>query len=367
MILTRPRPSSMTFAGLRSRCRTPFSCAACRPAQSWRAISTALSDGQVADPLQERREVLAVHVLHREEVAALDLADVVDAADVRVRDLAREAHLGVEAREERLVVRDRLRQELQGDGLAELQVVGAVDLAHPALAEEADDAVALAEHRAGRERAEVERARRDERRTESGFGATAWAPSPARGEVDSEPTRAGRTPDRSGRSPAPRRRSEGSGSRVCESLSHRTAPPEEAPMPDILHRVGIALVGLDRVRGARARRQGLERARGVHAPLLDEVGDVPPEPPRSPREGERDSGAPRRQDPRRGLTSGRALEASGGRVRRALCYPPPLRWKRRKCSLEKTIRVEVGAQKTFHRERPPATALGETNAARTGA
>ena len=48
---------------------------------------------------QQRGEVLAVHVLHREEVLALDLADVVHAADVGVRDLPRDADLGVEALE----------------------------------------------------------------------------------------------------------------------------------------------------------------------------------------------------------------------------------------------------------------------------
>ena len=114
---------------------------------------------EVADPLQERGEVLAVDVLHAQEVLAFDLVDVVDAADVRVRDLPREADLGVEAREEPGVGGDRLREELQGDGLAELQVVGAVDLAHPAAAEEADDPVAPADHRSRREGAEVDRVR----------------------------------------------------------------------------------------------------------------------------------------------------------------------------------------------------------------
>ena len=42
-------------------------------------------------------------------------------------------------------------QELQRDRLAELEVVGAVDLAHAAAAEQADDPVALREHRAGQE------------------------------------------------------------------------------------------------------------------------------------------------------------------------------------------------------------------------
>ena len=43
---------------------------------------------QAADAAQQRRQVLAVDVLHREEVLAVDLADVVDAADVGVGDLA---------------------------------------------------------------------------------------------------------------------------------------------------------------------------------------------------------------------------------------------------------------------------------------
>ena len=90
---------------------------------------------------------------------AFDLVDVVDAADVRVGDLPGEADLGVEPGEEPRVGRDRFRKELQGDGLAELQVVGAVDLAHPAPAEEADDPVAPAYHRPRREGAEVDRVR----------------------------------------------------------------------------------------------------------------------------------------------------------------------------------------------------------------
>ncbi len=90
---TCPRPSTITLAGLRSRCSTPLSCAAASPAQSWRAISSALSCRQPADAPQQRRQVLAVDVLHREEGGALELADVVDAADVRMRDLARQRAL----------------------------------------------------------------------------------------------------------------------------------------------------------------------------------------------------------------------------------------------------------------------------------
>jgi hypothetical protein len=47
-----------------------------------------LSIGKPADATHQRREVLAVHELHREEVLAVGFADVPDAADGRVRNLA---------------------------------------------------------------------------------------------------------------------------------------------------------------------------------------------------------------------------------------------------------------------------------------
>ena len=112
---------------------------------------------QPADPPQQRGQVLAVDILHREEVPSLDLADVVDTADVGVRDAARVAHLGVEAIDEGRLRREFRRQELQRDGLAELQVVGAVDLTHAAVADETDDAITIGEDRAGRKAAAIER------------------------------------------------------------------------------------------------------------------------------------------------------------------------------------------------------------------
>ena len=115
--------------------------------------------GKPPDAAQERGQILAVDVLHGEEVPPLDLADVVDAADVGVRDAARVAHLGVEALDPGRLRGELRRQELQRDGLAELQVVGAVDLAHAAAADEADDAVALGEDRPGSKAAAIERGR----------------------------------------------------------------------------------------------------------------------------------------------------------------------------------------------------------------
>ena len=251
-----------------------------------------LVDGETPDPLEERREVFAVDVLHREEMAPFDLADVVDAADVRVRDLPREPDLRMEAREEALVGRDGLGQELQGDRLPELQVVGAIDLAHAALSEKPDDPVALAEHGAGRKGPEVDGARRDD------------------------------PPDRGGGL-----RRDGLGRRAHLGGEVRQGPRQGLPAR--------------RAEAARCLHLGVAVRTARHDFCRDAISMDPDEPP------------------------GRA--SPGSREGRSLCYPPPLRWKRRNCSLEKTIRVEVGAQKTFHRERPPATALGETNAAHTGA
>ena len=93
---TLPSPSIITLAGLRSRCRTPRSCAAATPAHSCRAIWTALSCGMPPDASEQRRQILAVDVLHRQEAAAIRFAEVVQAADVLVRDLTRDAELVVE-------------------------------------------------------------------------------------------------------------------------------------------------------------------------------------------------------------------------------------------------------------------------------
>ena len=72
---------------------------------------------------------------------AVDFTDVVDAADIRMADPQRHPHLVQEAGKTMRVLLDALRQELQCHGLAELEIVGAVDLAHAALAEQGSDFV----------------------------------------------------------------------------------------------------------------------------------------------------------------------------------------------------------------------------------
>ena len=89
----------------------------------------------------------------------LHLANVVNAADVRVGDLPRDADLGIETLEARGVVREHPWKKLQRDRLAELQVIGAIDLAHSAAAQKADNPIPLRQDRSGGESARVDRVR----------------------------------------------------------------------------------------------------------------------------------------------------------------------------------------------------------------
>jgi hypothetical protein len=77
------------------------------------------------------------------------LADVVDATDVGVRQLTREAHLVAQPRTRTLIKSHRLRapsgsswtrEKLQRDWLPEFQIVSAVYVPHPAVTESRDDA-----------------------------------------------------------------------------------------------------------------------------------------------------------------------------------------------------------------------------------
>ena len=115
--------------------------------------------GEPADALEQRPQVLAVDILHRQKRRPIDFVDVVDAADVRMRHLTRHPHFGVELRQARGILVDVGRQELQRDWLAELQIVSSKDFAHPAASESLDDPVAPAEEGAGLEAAVVDRAR----------------------------------------------------------------------------------------------------------------------------------------------------------------------------------------------------------------
>jgi hypothetical protein len=80
------------------------------------------------------------HELGDEVGAAVDLADAVDRDDVGMRQARDRPRLDEEVLS-RQIARLALGDELDGDGAIEEQVVGQIDLAHAALADEAHQAV----------------------------------------------------------------------------------------------------------------------------------------------------------------------------------------------------------------------------------
>ena len=79
-----------------------------------------------------------------------DEPDVVEAADVRMRHLASDAHLVAESHERRFV-QLASREELQRNRLTENLVEGAIHFSHPALTDEAEDSVSAGQYGARRE------------------------------------------------------------------------------------------------------------------------------------------------------------------------------------------------------------------------
>ena len=94
--------------------------------------------GQAADAAQQRRQVFAVDVFHGEERLIVGFADVVDAADIGMRDAARNADFVAEALE-RVLVGERFRQKLERHCWPRRQIVGAIDLAHAAASQQRDE------------------------------------------------------------------------------------------------------------------------------------------------------------------------------------------------------------------------------------
>ena len=91
----------------------------------------------------DAREVAPAQELHDEvELPVRRLAEVDDADRVRVVEAARRARLGDEARRGVLVAEEVRVDDLDRDGAAEVRLLGAVDAAHAADADELEDDVA---------------------------------------------------------------------------------------------------------------------------------------------------------------------------------------------------------------------------------
>jgi hypothetical protein len=92
-----------------------------------------------------RSSAVAVQVLHDDEVAAVDLGDVGDRDDVVVADPRRAARLAVKSADRLAVLGVAIEDDLDRDPLVEPDVVGLVDRAHPALADQPLDQIPAVE------------------------------------------------------------------------------------------------------------------------------------------------------------------------------------------------------------------------------
>src|SRR5207302_11091777 len=86
-----------------------------------------------------------------DEGHAIDFTDIEYAAYVGMRDLTGDAHLAMEARQGCAVLHQLLRKELQRHILIELQILGAIDLAHLTASDERHDAIAVGKQSAGKD------------------------------------------------------------------------------------------------------------------------------------------------------------------------------------------------------------------------
>jgi hypothetical protein len=133
-----------------------------------------LVGGEASNPPYQRAEVFAVNIFHREVGHPFGFADVENAANIRVRNMPCQANLRMETLQCGRVMGERLGQELDGDGLAELQIIGPVDFAHPASSRQGNNAVTARKDCPGSEAPAANRAGAAQKRRAGrrGFGRT---------------------------------------------------------------------------------------------------------------------------------------------------------------------------------------------------
>ena len=106
---------------------------------------------QTPRSLSQAGEILPLDVLHRHVGDPVGLSEVVDPAHAGVVDAARQPSLVTESREGSRIVLVGLEEQLEGDGLPQTDVLGAIDLGHAAFAEPVRDPVAVGKNDAGQE------------------------------------------------------------------------------------------------------------------------------------------------------------------------------------------------------------------------
>ena len=96
---------------------------------------------KTANAAEQRSKVFAIDILHGEECLTIDVADIVDAAYIGMRDATRDPYFIAKAFEQTFIAGRLIGQKLQRNGLSESEIVRPVHLAHATFAQQCDDAV----------------------------------------------------------------------------------------------------------------------------------------------------------------------------------------------------------------------------------
>ena len=147
--LTRPSSSTITLCGLMSRWMTPRLWAKRAARRIWIVMSTARAGSSGALLAHELLERASLEELHRDVVGAVPLAAVEHLHDVGVLQAGGRRRLAAEALDELVVLGEAPVQHLQRDLAAELRVLGAVHVGHPAGADARHDLVAAVDDSPG--------------------------------------------------------------------------------------------------------------------------------------------------------------------------------------------------------------------------
>ena len=77
---------------------------------------------------------------------AVYFANVIDAADLLMRHLTRNADLAMKASQCPAISQETIGKKLERDRLAQFEIVGAIDFAHAAFAQQANDPITLGQN-----------------------------------------------------------------------------------------------------------------------------------------------------------------------------------------------------------------------------
>ena len=134
-----------TFAGLMSRCTTPWRCAWSSAAATSRAMRSVCGTGMRPVVVEERAQRGPVDELHDDVGDVAVLAGVVGRDDVGVAELGRGDRFAAEPGPQPVVERQLGVEGLDRDAPREQDVVADPHRGHPATCDRADEPVAVAE------------------------------------------------------------------------------------------------------------------------------------------------------------------------------------------------------------------------------